>query len=1171
MPKTSSSFRPPILPLAAALLALPLAARAQGASADPSKNPELRFELQYVDALNRAGFPDYAEMAIRDVEARFPGVGVLLKIKKLEQLLLLGHFEEARKIIAAEPDQESAEAWGMKLTMGDYLYAHGKYPEALGIYKGLLDRFGTTPDEKLDGLYANAIFKYAQMLLFLGKDEDALPVYEKLAKIKGLSAEEKRQFTFEYAQLLVKVAEGVGKASADTYLATAQKQINDLMWIQDLWFGRAVALMAHIRMAKGDMDGAKSLVEDYMDQLSDMDEQLRQQGEADGQDYMNLSPLAECRYLLGTMFLDKAKEDLKSAKPRSKEEDAAADLLLEAMEHFVNVYVEYPSFTWATEAMARSEECTSILEELGFEVQDSISPQQRHDVAVKQFQNAGVLYNQNQFEASMKAYLNVLGAFPDELPSALIALENVAKAAIELSEQDASGESADYYELYSGAILGHIAEHFSRFPKKGMVQGGNTLRSLSQFYAEHGKPALSREATRLYFELYPRHPQAASGVMAEAAKRYAAEPPDLDGAIEYFTIMVERYPKNPHSFRAQRFLADAYKKKGDFAMELATRSNYLVRVSQKEKPGNELVIARYSLANMLRDRAIADLREATLAQNEASRPVPGETEEEAAARAAKAKKELFAATKEVLSVVNKQIKPLVDLLSDPAKRAAYESNAKEKAFNDSVLEHCYFDRAFCLSSLHEPKAQEAEFKRQAIQSYEKILAIYAAAGDDAEKKKQAESVLPRVLLQLGTLYTTLKAENDAEQEANTQQASDYFTRLSKEFGESEEARNALFLQGKSLIDLGYTSQGIAKFKEMFSTPGGKYSATQLNTAAQELLGARAYAEAEQGFKAALAAAPADAKALRAQIDLGLVQILVARKEWKPAAEALAAFVKDNPRSSQLVLANEMLCDASVQAAATERDDKARSALYRQAVAAINALRPYKQGPAEQLDLKLRIGAVKDIQAETERKFKGEEAAAKLFSSASAHYQDLFLGRRSDIADPGYLALLEELLYRAPAALARLKTYSDGTSVFADVAEECKIYLKEYPKGKHVQEVRTLLNEANMVLRTGEAPASSFFDTLDTEEHPESEAIPDNAVLTDEEAGVPPEPDEPSPEDGTVETGAEAEGGAEAVEAGSAETAPAVEKKAPAGDKPAAPAKKKKKKVKKPVPAPKPAD
>ena len=419
-----------------------------------------------------------------------------------------------------------------------------------------------------------------------------------------------------------------------------------------------------------------------------------------------------------------------------------------------------------------------------------------------------------------------------------------------------------------------------------------------------------------------------------------------------------------------------------------------------------------------------------------------------------------------------------------------------------------------------------------------------------------------MLLQLGTLYTTLKAENEAEQEANTKQASDYFARLSKEFGESEEARNALFLQGKSLIDLGYTTQGIAKFKEMFASPGGKYSATQLNTAAQELLAARAYAEAEQGFKAALAAAPADAKALRAQIDIGLVQILVARKEWKPAAEALAKFVKDNPRSSQLVLANEMLCDASVNAAASERDDKARSALYRQAVSAINALRPYKQGPADQLDLKLRIGAVKDVQAETERKFKGEEASAKLFSSASAHYQDLFLGRRSDIADPGYLVLVEELLYRAPAALARLKTYSDGTSVFADVAEECKVYLKEYPKGKHVQEIRTLLNEANMVLRTGEAPASSFFDTLDTEEHPESEAIPDDAVLTDEEAGVPPEPEEPAAEDGGEE--ADEESDADEPAAGEADKA-AVEKKKPAAD--GAPAKKKKKKVKKPAPKP----
>ena len=1198
---STRSFRPfPFRALAgaaafAALAALPGAARAQSASAILNSDPGLRLELDYITALNKAGFPEYAEMAIRDVEAKFPQARVLVKIKKLEQLLLLARFDEAKAIIAAEKDQESAETWGMKLTMGDYLYAHGKYPEALGIFDGLLKKFGTKPDPKLGDMYANSIFKYAQMLMFLGKDKEAIPVYEKLAAIEGLTSDQKRWFTFELAQLMVKVAES-GTGAADTALLdAAQKEINKLMWQQDIWFGRSVSLMAHIRMAKGDLDGAKSLVDDYMDQLVDMDEQLRQFSEQEGQDYMNMSPLAECRYLLGTMFMDEAKKRLQTAKPRSKEEDEAADLLLEAMEHFVNVYVQYPSFSWAGEAMSRSEDCAKILDELGFEVQDSITPKQRHDVAVKQFQNAGVLYNQNQFKEAMKTYQAVLASFPDELPSALIGLENIAKASIELSETDEA--NAEYLELYSGAVLGHIAEHFSRFPKQGMIRAGNTLRSLSQFYADHNKGELAREAMMLYFRLYPNHPQAASSVMGEAMKRYRATPPDLDGAIEYLSIMVDRYAKHPNSFSAERYLADCYKQKGDTDLEYATRTNYLARVMKKEKPGNELIGARYSIANMLRDRAVSELREATFAVSEAAKPVAGESEEDAAARAEKARKDLLSAGKKIQNLVNKQIKPLIDILADPKERAKYESNADERRFNDTVLEHCYFDRAFCLASLHEPKAQEAEFKKQAIESYEKILEIYEKAGDDEEKQKQAESVLPRVLLQLGTLYTTLKTDDEAEQEANTKKASDYFARLSKEFASSDEARNALFLQGKSLIDLGYTTQGIAKFKEMFASPGGKYTATQLNTAAQELLNARAYNEADQGFKAALAAAPeGDAgRVLRAQIAIGQIQILVARKEWKDAADALAKFLEENPRSSQFVFATELLAEASVNAAATERDDKARSALYRQATKAVKSLAPYKQGDTEILDLKLRQGAIMDTQAEAEIGFKGEEAAARYLSTASDHYQTLFISRRRDIADPGYLVLQEELMYRAPRALARLKKYSDGSSVFADVASECNEYLKAFPKGKHAQEVRTLLNEANVVIRTGEASGASFFDTLDTTEHPDSEAIADDYVLTDEEAGVPPEPEadeaaEPEADDGEAAAPAE-KGEAEPDEAEDGDEAaadddeededapakkPAVEKKPVAAEKPAVekkpaadgdkkPLKKKKKKIKKPAP------
>ena len=276
-------------------------------------------------------------------------------------------------------------------------------------------------------------------------------------------------------------------------------------------------------------------------------------------------------------------------------------------------------------------------------------------------------------------------------------------------------------------------------------------------------------------------------------------------------------------------------------------------------------------------------------------------------------------------------------------------------------------------------------------------------------------------------------------------------------------------------------------------------------------------------------------------------------------------------------------------------------LNQQATKAVLSLRPYKQGDAELLDLKLRQGAIMDVQAKAEVEFKGEEAAARNLSKASDHYQTMWMSRRRDIADPGYLVLQDELMFRAPVALARLKKYSDGTSVYADVANQCKEYLKAFPKGKHAQEIRTLLNEANVVIRTGEASGESFFDTLDTTEEAENEAIADDYVLTDEEAGVPPEPagdEEPAAEpseDGAEEPAAEpseeaeeaaepaeakatapAEGAAEAADdAGDEEAAaaapapekkPAVEKKKPAAEGDKKPLKKKKK-IKKPAPKP----
>ena len=108
----------PLLAAAALAALLPAGVRAQNVVTDQDAKI-LSQELKYVDALNRAGFPDYADLVLRDIQAKYPAAKAKLKVKMLEQVLQLGNFEEAQGIIDKEPNQDAPETWAMKLTMAD--------------------------------------------------------------------------------------------------------------------------------------------------------------------------------------------------------------------------------------------------------------------------------------------------------------------------------------------------------------------------------------------------------------------------------------------------------------------------------------------------------------------------------------------------------------------------------------------------------------------------------------------------------------------------------------------------------------------------------------------------------------------------------------------------------------------------------------------------------------------------------------------------------------------------------------------------------------------------------------------------------------------------------------------------------------------------------------------
>lgn len=1204
------SFRAgrPLLLAALAACAAALPAQAQQRRGDDAA---LALELRYFDALNRDGMPDYAQMVLEDISRRFPGARARLEVKELEQFLQLGDFTKAQAIIDKKP-ADAPETWAMRLTMADYLYARGRYPEALNTYKELFARHKASPPAEIVEFYTNSAYKYAQMLLFLKRDKEAVGAYENLLQIQGVPENMQRQAQFEYAQLLVKIADETKTAEKNGYLDKASKAIEKLFWIRDLWFGRAVALMAHIRDSKGDSDGANKIIEDYMPQLLSIEEQLTKQGEEEGFDYSYLSPIAECRYLIGVMDAEKGdalyEESLgKKGAEKTKTEDAAAQYYLYALNNLINVYVQYPSFTWATEAMGRVEQIEDRLNQMGFDVKSNITAEQRAEVARKQFSTAASLFHQNQFEKSIQSYESVLKSYPEVVPDSVNALLTLAQACVSLAqsrEGDApeDEEFRDFYTLYAGAISGYLSERFSRSTREGRRLGGDATRALALFFSQHNLPELADEAMRNFFAFYPTHLQAPILMMQEGEKRFRET--NYVAAISYYAPLATNavYARVSVSFDAQRRLAECYARTEQPELELSTRSNYVVRVRSRKEPGAEYVKAEYAYLRALRSRAIDALREATTAYDEARRADPAiPAALSAAAAAAPGSAELRAAFNEgkvpemiqaaegdetlaaalsapaaealseacralfALKVANQGVGPLINryaalirILQTPAERGKYESNAKEKQLNDTILQSCLFDRAYCLSSLNQPEASLQKYKAEAIRSYETL--IESCRSRNAENKWEygagSEALAPVVLLQLGTLYSTTRAESEEQAAENTRKASECFDDLTRCFPNSEQARNALYLQAKALMDLGYTTEAVGKFQQMIESPGGKYTAFQLATAADTLVAARQWALAAQGYRAAQALLKPEDKALRMQVELGIIGVYMNPRapDYEAAVEALRKFIEENPRSARLQEAYRMMRTACVQAASATKDEKARDELFQRAIESVNALRPYVReklpdgtyatNARKNSELQVQIGEIIETQARVEAENGNTKAADKYLNQAVAFYQQLIMSAdfsNADVREP-----LETIYARGIATLLQLKNYKDGRPVYSDVLGLCENYLKEFPAGAHVSEVRTARTAANVAGGSLENADSLLEGNGEVMEFTR-EGIPDDDDLPAEDA-VPEAGDgeaEPSEDAAASESAEEAPAAEEEEQPAAEEEEPAAEEEEPA--------------------------
>ncbi|MCE9614588.1 MAG: tetratricopeptide repeat protein [Lentisphaerae bacterium] len=676
-----------------------LASTALAQTAAEAKSAE---DQRYAEGLVRLGLPEYADLVLKGL-----GNDPATKALRLESSLQRGEFEKVIGIIAAEPDQNAPATWAMRATLANGYFAWGKYAEARKIYDEFFAKYSNGgPPPELKQFYYNAAYTFAQMLQLMGDTQAAIKAY-RFGLIGSPDRDTKRQIQGDLADLLMKLADASAGGDRDKYLAEADQIADELLWIQDIWFGKAIVLKAHNLMLKGDIDGAMALVDDYTDTLQSIEQQLQAMS-TPTEDLTRLSPMAEARYLLGSIELEEAKRalakgdkahamDLLAGKQEQRTGKAARQLP-GATKHFLNVFVRYPNTKWAADAGARFEETLGILKnDLGKQVKFEVPAEAWRKVEEAQLKEARAAFNLQQFEPAAEQYQKVLARFP-EGENAVGALSDLATCYIELNN-----------DLYADTVIDYMAERFSH-NKRVSQQAGNAVLSLATSYGERKHPERKEAVYEVFFKHFTEHPLTARLLASAGDKCLTAG--DLEGARKYYERVVREHARNPIVFDAQSKIATTYERSGDVTNQVRSLETYVsLATNNNARLDHSLIRNLYRLASA--QRKLGNYPAAV-----------------------------------------KRYSEIEQRLS--AKRDAYEMNSTETETNQGLLEAALFYKAACFARAVPPKDKpETLYKQNALQFFLQL----------ADKYPQSK-LTPAALSQAGTLWTVLGNAGEAQKAFN---------------------------------------------------------------------------------------------------------------------------------------------------------------------------------------------------------------------------------------------------------------------------------------------------------------------------------------------------------------------------------------------------------------------
>ena len=475
------SFLGPCLAFALVTVARPVVAEPDADENAAAPETAMDREIRYATGLADLGLPDYAQMVGDQVAAKYPDAKAAVARIKVSALASQGKFKEAEALIAPMPTN-AVETMSMRLALADFYYSYGKLAEARKGYETVLDAYTNAPPPELQKFYAESAYKFAQMLSNKGDAKGAVKALRGVLRAKP-DAFTKRTVQADIAELLLKVAAAAATpVERKAALKDSASFCSDVMWEQDELFGRALVILAHGAKLSGNTAEARKLITDKMPMIQQIDSVMREQGVP-----MRDSPMAQCKFLLGTLHEEEGRKLVES----NGKDDEINTQLASALGQYFTVVLKYPTSTWAPDACQRIDALVALLKERGKTI-DLPAGANMGPILASRYKEARDLFHDGNYAEAGKRYLQALNLAPS-YADATLAIGDLAQCYIQ-----------DQNDRFARATATYLAERFSRDSAQSDT-AGRALLGVAQAYLDAGQGPKARDTLLLFTDSFTNH------------------------------------------------------------------------------------------------------------------------------------------------------------------------------------------------------------------------------------------------------------------------------------------------------------------------------------------------------------------------------------------------------------------------------------------------------------------------------------------------------------------------------------------------------------------------------------------------------------------------------------------------------------------------------------------